>query len=489
MENFDYRKYERTIKLIFLKAVNDIFPKSRVIIEHSLNNGIYGEIFAEKEITEDNYREISLKMKEIIDKNYPIKLVCDDCEELKLQSDNIEREDVRKLLDNSGLIDIYEYEIDSYRDYLYRKPYDFTGDVCLFELEKYNEGFILKYPLKQNDELPSKIDTPKMAKVFQETGKWEKILGVSAIGYLNEKTLKNKREIGELIRINEALHHKNIAKIAEEISSNSEIKLITIAGPSSSGKTTFSKRLYIHLKANEVNSIMISLDNYYIGRNKVPLDEAGNKDFETIDALDLKLLNENLKDLIAGKEVEIPKYNFTTGEREKAGQKIKLPENGLIIIEGIHGLNERLSYEIDKRYKYKIYISCLTQLNIDNHNRIGTSDVRLIRRLTRDSLSRSTNVEETLDMWQSVRRGEEKYIFPFQEEADIIFNSNLVYELGVLKSYATKELIKVKVGSKYYADAKRLLQLLNCFLDIDSRLVPDDSILKEFIGDSIFYRY
>jgi len=489
MIEFDYRKYGRTIKLIFLKAVHDIFPETKVLIEHSLNNGIYGEILREEETTEKDYDKISRRMKEIIEKNYPITLVNDNCEKLKLRSQSIKREDVRKLLDNSGLIHIYEYEINSYHDYLYGKPYGSTGDVYLYELEKYNGGFILKYPTKKEDEIPVKIDTPKMAKVFQETGKWERILGVSTIGYLNEKTLRSKEEIGELIRVNEALHHKNIAKIAEEITNNKEIKLITIAGPSSSGKTTFSKRLYIHLRANEVNPIVISLDNYYIGRANVPLDEEGNKDYETIEALDLKLLNQNLKDLIAGKEVEIPKYSFVKGEREKVGQMVKMPEHGLIIIEGIHGLNERLSSEIEKRYKYKIYISCLTQLNIDNHNRIGTSDVRLIRRLTRDSRSRATHVEETLDMWKSVRRGEEKYIFPFQEEADIIFNSNLVYELGVLKSYATKELIKVKVGSEYYGEAKRLLQLLNCFLDIDSKLVPDDSILKEFIGDSIFYRY
>lgn len=491
MIRFDSRKYEKTIKLIFLKAINDLFPNSKVLIEHSLNNGVYGEIQREgnTEVTEEELLQVTKKMRDIIEKDYPINLVFDDCEKLKLTSHNIKREDVRKLLDNSGLINIYEYELDSYYDYIYEKPYNNTGDVDLFHLSKYNGGFILKYPTKNENELPVEIDNPKMAKVFQETGKWERILGVSTIGYLNEKVLTSKAEIGELIRINEALHHKNIAKIASEITDNRDIKLITIAGPSSSGKTTFSKRLYIHLRANEVNPIVISLDNYYIGRNNVPLDEDGNKDFETIEALDLKLLNHNLKDLILGKEVEIPRYNFVTGNREAKGQMMKMPENGLIIIEGIHGLNERLSFEIPKNNKYKIYISCLTQLNIDNHNRIGTSDVRLIRRLTRDSMSRATHVEETLDMWKSVRRGEEKYIFPFQEEADIIFNSTLVYELGVLKSYATKELVKVKIDSPYYREAKRLLQLLNCFLDIDSSLIPDDSILKEFIGNSIFYRY
>ena len=357
----------------------------------------------------------------------------------------------------------------------------------LYELYKYNGGFIIKSPIKKEDELPPKIDTPKMAKVFYEAGRWNEILDVSTIGNLNEKVLN--RKIGELVRINEALHHKNLAKIADQIVSNKNIKLVTIAGPSSSGKTTFSKRLYIHLRASEMNPIVISLDNYYIGRKNVPLDEDGNKDYETIEALDLKLLNQNLTDLIAGKEVEIPEYNFITGEREKVGTKMKVPENGLIIIEGIHGLNERLTESIPKESKFKIYVSCLTQLNIDRHNRIATSDVREIRRIVRDSLARETAGEDTLAMWDSVRKGEEKYIFPYQEEADVMFNSNLVYELGVLKRYAIRELIKIKPDSPYYEEAKRIVKFLYCFVDIDIKYIPDDSILKEFIGDSIFYKY
>ena len=381
-----------------------------------------------------------------------------------------------------------EYAIDGYHDYVYERPYKFTGDVDLFELTKYNNGFILKYPLTEEKVLPPKIDTPKLAKVFDEAGRWNQILGVDTLGSLNEKVLH--KEIGELIRVNEALHHKEIAKIAEQISKNDKIKLVTIAGPSSSGKTTFSKRLYIHLRANGINPIVISLDNYYIGRANVPLDENGQKDFETIEALDLKLLNQNLKELIDGKEVEIPEYNFITGEREKVGNMMKVPEkNGIIIIEGIHGLNERLTSEIPRENKFKIYISCLTQLNIDKHNRISTSDVREIRRLVRDSLSREEKGEGTLAMWASVRRGEEKHIFPYQEEADALFNSNLVYELGILKSYALRELIKISPNSPYYDEAKRIIRFLYCFVDIKADLVPDDSILKEFIGGSIFYKY
>lgn len=487
MLKFDAKKYSTTLKLVFLKAVNDIFPEGDVIIDNSLNNGIYGEI---KNIllTEEGIEKISLKMKEIIGKNYPIELISGNNEELKAKSVKIEREDVRKLLDNSGWTSIMEYSIDGYHDYVYEKPYKFTGDIDIFELTKYNDGFILKYPLTSDKKLPPKIDTPKIAKVFIEAAEWNKILGVDTLGSLNEKVLN--KEIGELIRVNEALHHKEIAKIAQTISDNKKIKLVTIAGPSSSGKTTFSKRLYIHLRANGMNPIVISLDNYYIGRANVPLDENGKKDFETIEALDLKLLNENLRDLVAGKEVEIPEYNFLTGEREEVGTKMKVPEkNGLIIIEGIHGLNERLTQEIPRENKFKIYISCLTQLNIDKHNRISTSDVREIRRLVRDSLSREEKGEGTLAMWASVRRGEEKHIFPYQEEADALFNSNLVYELGVLKSYALRELIKVNPSSPYYEEAKRIMRFLYCFVDIKVDLIPDDSILKEFIGGSIFYKY
>lgn len=487
MLKFDAKKYSTTLKLVFLKAVNDILPEGDVIIDNSLNNGIYGEI---KNIllTEEGIEKISLKMKEIIGKNYPIELISGNNEELKAKSAKIEREDVRKLLDNSGWTSIMEYSIDGYHDYIYEKPYKFTGDIDIFELTKYNDGFILKYPLTSDKKLPPKIDTPKIAKVFIEAAEWNKILGVDTLGSLNEKVLN--KEIGELIRVNEALHHKEIAKIAQTISDNKKIKLVTIAGPSSSGKTTFSKRLYIHLRANGMNPIVISLDNYYIGRANVPLDENGKKDFETIEALDLKLLNENLRDLVAGKEVEIPEYNFLTGEREEVGTKMKVPEkNGLIIIEGIHGLNERLTQEIPRENKFKIYISCLTQLNIDKHNRISTSDVREIRRLVRDSLSREEKGEGTLAMWASVRRGEEKHIFPYQEEADALFNSNLVYELGVLKSYALRELIKVNPSSPYYEEAKRIMRFLYCFVDIKVDLIPDDSILKEFIGGSIFYKY
>lgn len=485
MKKFDARKYRTTIKLITLKAFNLVFEDKKIIVHNSLNNGLFGEVQNYK-LTDADIELVNNKIKDIIAANYPIELLCNNYSELKEQADDVEREDIQKLLNYTFWTDMKEYEIDGYVDYVYNYPYDNTGDVELYELTRYNNGFLLKYPLKDFETLPPKIDTPKLAKVFSAASKWNSILGVETIGDLNEKVVR--KDIAELIRVNEALHHKEIARIAEKISSNEKIKLVTIAGPSSSGKTTFSNRLYTHLRANGVKPIVISLDNYYIGRANVPLDEYGNKDFETIEALDLKLLNQNLTELIEGKEVEIPIYNFVTGEREKVGKMMKVPDHGIIIIEGIHGLNERLTKEIEREAKFKIYISCLTQLNIDIHNRISTSDVREIRRLVRDSLSRDEEGEGTLAMWASVRRGEEKHIFPFQEDADELFNSNLVYELGVLKSYALRELIKIKTSSPYYEEAARLIKFLNCFVDIDANLVPGDSLLKEFIGNSVFYK-
>lgn len=482
MVKYDEQKYRTTLKLVFLKAAYSLFPDAEVIIDNSLNNGAFGEIKnLGRKITELDIENINKKMQEIISANYKINLICEDNQELKAISDEIPRPDIRKLLENSGWTGMMEYEVDGYIDFVYKYPYDSTGDISVFELTKYGDGFLLKYPFNADLKLPPKIDTPKLAKVFLDSSRWNSILGIDYIGDLNQKVLQ--KEINELIMVNEALHHKKIANIASQITENKNIKLVTIAGPSSSGKTTFSNRLYIHLRANGMNPVVIGLDNYYIGRANVPLDEEGNKDFETIEALDLKLLNQNLKDLIAGKEVDIPIYNFVTGERENFYNKIKMPEkNGLIIIEGIHGLNERLTADIDRANKFKIYISCLTQLNIDRHNRISTSDVREIRRLVRDSLTRNEEGEGTLAMWQRVRRGEEKYIFPYQEDADALFNSNLVYELGVLKSYALRELIKVKPSSPYYEEAHRIMRFLYCFVDIDARLVPSDSILQEFIS-------
>ena len=307
------------------------------------------------------------------------------------------------------------------------------------------------------------------------------------VGALNDKI--DKGELINLVMISEALHEKKIAEIADKISSKNEVKLILIAGPSSSGKTTFANRLGIQLRVNGITPVPISLDDYFVNRDQTPVDENGEYDFETIGSVDTELFNKHLNLILQGEEVEIPEFNFIKGEREWLGKKVKLPANGVIIVEGIHGLNPILTSHIDEKYKFRIYISALTQLNLDNHNRITTTDVRKIRRIVRDQLSRGHGSEDTLKMWHKIKRGEQKNIFVYQEEADVMFNSTLVYELCVLKKYALQELDKIKEDSIVYNEAKRLKGLLSFFREIDKDIVPQNSILREFIGGSIFYKY
>lgn len=491
MERIIESKQYETIKMVFLKAMWKLYPTYNVEIQNSLNNGSYGEIFNENELVElslEEYQKIKLEMKNIIKENSPIVQVTDDIELMKENWRMITREDIRELLKNCGWAKIKAFQCGGYVDYFYLTPEKSTGCVKDFDLYKYNKGFILKSPMEVYDwNVAPMKDTPKIAEAFQEGNAWEKIMGINFAGSINKKVFR--REIAELIMLNETLHTKKINKISNDIIKNKKIKVVTIAGPSSSGKTTLSKKLRLHLQTSGIKTLAISLDDYYVGRANVPLDENGQKDFETIHALDIKLLNENLRDLIAGKEVELPLYDFFTGERKPVGHMEKLEEDGIIILEGIHGLNDELTKYIPRENKYKIYISCLTQTNMDRHNRVHTTDVRKIRRIVRDSLSRATSGEETLEMWNSVRKGEEKWIFPYQEEADAIFNSSLCYELGVLKPYAIRELIKIDIESPQYEEAKKLVELLSCFVDIETELVPSDSLLKEFIGGSVFYNY
>jgi len=483
-------KYFSTLKFIFIKATNDLFPNAQIKILHSLNNGVLGEIIKETTITEDEVQKIKERMSEIIHLDLPIsKQNVKSCK-FNRNSCFDNRKDVARLVEYSPDYDISLYEIDGFYDFFHNGLFPSTGYINLFDILKYedNNGIILKAPLNGGIySLPKDVDHPKLAKVFCESERWDEILDIPDVGALNKIILED--DIGELIRVNEALHEKKMAYIADEISNCRDIKLVTVAGPSSSGKTTFTKRLAIQLRANGVKPVVISLDNYYRGRKYIPLDENGEKDFESIEGLDLTLLNDHLVKLTEGKEVEVPIYNFHTGQREVKGVLTKLSEDGLLLIEGIHGLNERLTSHIEKKHKFKIYISCLTALNIDDHNRIPSSEVRKLRRIVRDSLSRGTSANGTLDMWESIRKGEEKNIFPYQEESDAIFNSNLVYELGVLKKYAIKELKEIDPSSQHYEEAIRLIKFLSYFREIDKELVPDNSILKEFIGGSYFYKY
>jgi len=380
------------------------------------------------------------------------------------------------------------YELDGRYDYFYGLMAYSTGILKIFDLEKYKSGFILKHPTTANPfEVSEFVEHKKLSNIFIETEKWGNILEIDDVGSLDDKVMDG--DIVNIVRVAEALHEKKIANIADLINDKKHVKIVLIAGPTSSGKTTFSKRLGIQLRVNGLMPVPISLDDYFLNREDTPRDEKGNYDFETLDALDFKLFNTDLQSLLKGEEVNLPIYNFKEGRREKIGHKMKLPQNGIIIIEGIHGLNEILTSSIPDENKFSIYISALTQLNLDNHNRIATTDVRIVRRIVRDYLSRGYGAEDTLKMWPSIRKGEEKNIFIYQENADVMFNSALIYELCILKKYALTELNKINSTSSVYNESLRLKSFLNYFKDVDMSVIPDNSILREFTGGSCFYEY
>ena len=482
------RNNSRTLQFIFIKAVLDLYKDAIVTMEHSIGKWVFGEVHKKEPLTEEEVNDIKQEMQKLIDKNYPIKRIKVKREEAIKIFQNYGMTDKVKLLQQTGFKVVTLYELDGRYDYFYGPMWESTGVIKNFDVKFYNGGFILGYPTDENLMVVNKfVEQRKLTNIFRETEKWLNILGIGEVGSLNEKI--SNGELIDLIMISEALHEKKIAQISDMINEKKEIKAVFVAGPSSSGKTTFANRLAIQLKVNGLNPIPISLDNYFVNREDTPRDENGEYDFESIKSIDVKFFKEQMKELFEGKEVEIPIFNFLTGYREKSGIKVKMPKNGILIIEGIHGLNPILTSSLDENNIFKVYISALTQLNLDNHNRISTSDVRRVRRIVRDSLSRGKNAEETLLMWPSIKKGEEKNIFVYQEEADVMFNSTLVYELCVLKKKALEELDKVDADSSVYDEVKRLKAFLGFFDEIDKGLVPENSILREFIGGSIFYKY
>lgn len=482
------RNNSRTLQFIFIKAVLDLYKDAIVTMEHSIGKWVFGEIHKKEPLTEQEVNNIKQEMQKLIDKNYPIKRIKVKREEAIKIFQNYGMTDKVKLLQQTGFKVVTLYELDGRYDYFYGPMWESTGVIKNFDVKFYNGGFILGYPTDENLMVVNKfVEQRKLTNIFRETEKWLNILGIGEVGSLNEKI--SNGELIDLIMISEALHEKKIAQISDMINEKKEIKAVFVAGPSSSGKTTFANRLAIQLKVNGLNPIPISLDNYFVNREDTPKDENGEYDFESIKSIDVKFFKDQMKELFEGKEVEIPIFNFLTGYREKSGSKVKMPKNGILIIEGIHGLNPILTSSLDENNIFKIYISALTQLNLDNHNRISTADVRRVRRIVRDSLSRGKNAEETLLMWPSIKKGEEKNIFVYQEEADVMFNSTLVYELCVLKKKALEELDKVCADSSVYDEVKRLKAFLGFFDEIDKGLVPENSILREFIGGSIFYKY
>ncbi len=480
------RIYSRTLCFIFVKACKDIFENCQVSIEHSLSKGIYSEIHKKDKLTQDDVNKIIKRMNEIIESDLEIKREKIEINKAKEIFKNQNMEDKIRLLNHVTKTNIHVYSIENLYDTYYGYLASSTGYIDKFNLIYYNPGIVLQYPIKEaNFQIPKFVEQQKLFKIFRESEKWGDILDIGYVGALNDKIKDGL--IDEIIRISEALHEKKIAYIADKICENEDIRIILIAGPSSSGKTTFAERLSIQLNVNGKKPISISIDDYFVNREDTPLDENGEYDFESIEAVDLELFNSDLSKLLAGEEVELPTFNFVLGKREYNGKKIRIDEDHPIIIEGIHGLNNRLTASIPQKNKFKIYISALTQLNLDSHNRIHTTDTRLIRRLVRDYNYRGKNAETTLEQWDSVRRGEEKNIFPFQEEADVMFNSSLVYDLSVLKKYAEPLLKEIDRTSVHYKESKKLLRFLSYFTDIhDERQIPLTSIIREFIGGSCF---
>ncbi len=475
------RIYVKSLCLVFIRATREVIPNSEVMIEHSLSKGLYCEVKG-KTLTASLVNKIEQRMKEIIDADEPIeklKITKDKATEIFNKQGQTDKIKMLKFLPNSaGNI----YKSGWMYDFFYGYLVPSTGFLKKFALKFYLPGVIIRFPSISNpDEIPEFVSQPKLARIFYEAERWAEIMEINTIADLNEAI--NNGSIYKLIEVAEALHEKKVANIADEIQKHKDRgNIILIAGPSSSGKTTFAHRLKIQLMVNGMKPISISVDNYFVDREKTPINEFGEYDFESINALDIELLNEHLTQLIQGEEVEMPIYNFKLGKREYNGNAIKIKPDQPIIIEGIHGLNEQLTYSIPEDHKFKIYISCLTQLNIDNHNRIPTTDVRKLRRLVRDHQYRGYSASDTLMIWPSVRRGEDRNIFPFQEDADIMFNSALIYELAVLKYYAEPLLREIGQDHPKYIEAQRLLRFLSYVLPFNTDKIPLNSILREFIG-------
>lgn len=482
------RIYRRSLHFIMIRAAYDVFPGEDIIISHSISKGVYCRMKDDRELTEDEVKRLEDRMREIVGAKIPfIKRVVslEEAKEIFIKSGRLDK---YHAIEHRGKPYVTLYTCDGLDDYFYGYMAPHTGYIDKFELKHYAPGFILLAPEKDNpEEIPAFREQKKLFNIFNEYKQWVKILDVPNVGSLND--IVKAGEIGELIRVNEALHEKKIAQIADMIAySKPRKKIVLISGPSSSGKTTFAHRLAIQLRVNGLKPVTISLDDYFVDRDKTPRDENGEYDFEALEAIDIKLFNRNLADLICQMEVELPVFNFVKGCRESTGRKLRIQDDHILLIEGIHGLNEKLTADIPAENKFKIYVSALTSVSVDDHNRIPTTDTRIIRRIVRDFQFRGNNAVNTIRRWPSVRRGEERNIFPFQEEADVMFNSSLVYELGVLKTFAEPLLADVERSLPEYSEAKRLIEFLSYFLPIEAKEIPSNSIIREFIGNSCFYQ-
>lgn len=483
------RTYVRSLFFILVKAVEELYPQGSISLEHPISKGYFCKLHIDRTIGLDDVQRIKQKMQEIIAADIPYTRTESHTEEVVRLFEKRGMMDKARLLDTYGQLYSYYYQLGDTVDCYYSSLVPSTGYIRLFDIVKYYDGLLLRIPSRKNPtKLEEVVKQEKMLEVFQEYHRWNQILGISTVGDLNVAC--NHGHATDLINVSEALQEKKIAQIADEITHRNQdgqrVKLVLISGPSSSGKTTFSKRLSIQLMTNGLKPYPISLDDYFVNRNDTPLDENGKHDFESLYAVDLPFFEEQLTTLLNGGEVELPRYNFTTGKREMSGKKLRIDEHMILIIEGIHALNPALTPHIPNENKYKVYVSALTTILLDNHNYIPTTDNRLLRRIIRDYKYRSYSAEETIARWPSVRAGEEKWIFPYQENADAMFNSALLFELAVLKDYVEPVLRKVPNRCPEYSEAHRLLRFLNYFVSVQDKELPPTSLLREFLGGSSF---
>lgn len=481
--------YRRSVLLVMLYAIHKINPEMKsnnVVVEYSLSKGLYCEIKDESVKVDYGYIEkIKSIMNDAVQKDFPIikySLPKDDAIEVFKE---FGMDDKARLFRYRRGSTINVYELDRYKDYFYGYMAPSTGMLNVYDIYQYDKGFVLQMPQKSKpDTVPEFRPQGKLFNVLKESSQWADIMDVQTVGALNDAIATGRMK--ELMLVQEALQEQKIAEIARKIASDRSKKFVMIAGPSSSGKTTFSHRLSIQLMACGLKPHPIAVDDYFVEREETPIDEYGNYNFEDLHAIDLKLFNEHMSDLRAGKRVEVPTFNFKIGHKEYNGKYRELGEDDILVIEGIHSLNDEMSYALPKESKFKIYISALTQLNVDEHNRVPTTDGRLIRRLVRDFRTRGSSAKRTMGMWDSVRRGEEQNIFPYQEQADVMFNSALIYELSILKPFAEPILFAIGKDEPEYQEAKRMLKFLDYFLAYGTDDIPTNSILREFVGGGCF---
>ena len=478
------RTYRRSLTLLLQKAAENLWDhRGKIRVYYSLGEGYYCELKG-IENNEAHIDALRQEMKRLVEADLPIRKFSVKTEDAEQMFHELGMTDKERLLHYRRSSRVNIYELDGHRDYYYGYMVPSTGYLGVFELQEYEDGFVLLFPNKKADTAEPLQTSNKLYHTLKESRSWSRMLGVGTIGALNDAIAAGQGE--RIILLQEALMEERIGTLAAQIAGKKDVKFVMIAGPSSSGKTTFSNRLSIQLMAKGRRPHPISLDDFYDDRERCPRDADGNLDFECLEALDVRQFNEDMTRLLAGEEVDMPSFNFKTGKREYRGKTLKLEENDILVIEGIHGLNDKLSYSLPEESKFKIYISALTQLNIDEHNPLSTTDCRLFRRIVRDARTRGTTAQETIGMWKSVRRGEEKNIFPFQESADVMFNSALLYEVAVLKVYAEPLLFQIPRDSDEYFEAKRLLKFLDYFLPLPTEGIMQSSLVREFVGGSCF---